>query len=85
MAKRTKSAIKNVRKTAKRRLRNRSRRLALKTAIRRIRSAKSREEAQKLFPEVQATIDRAARHHIIHTNAARRLKARITRDMAFMK
>jgi len=85
LAKRTKSALKQARKAGKRRLQNRDRRLALKTALREIRAAKTKEEAQKLFTGVQATLDRSARHHIIHTNTARRLKARLSRDISLMK
>jgi small subunit ribosomal protein S20 len=85
LAKRTKSALKQARKAQTRRLQNRDRRLVLKDALRKIREAKTKEEAKKLFTSVQATIDRSARHHIIHTNTARRLKARLSRDISLMR
>jgi small subunit ribosomal protein S20 len=85
LAKRTKSALKHARKAEKRRLWNREHRQALKTAIRQIRAAKTREEAEKLFPEIQSALDRSARRNIIHTNASRRLKSQLRRDIAFLK
>jgi small subunit ribosomal protein S20 len=85
LAKRTKSAVKRARQDLKRRERNRERRLVLKTALKKARTTESKAEAQKLFTEVQSIIDRAARRHIIHPNTARRLKSRISREIALLK
>lgn len=85
MAKKSISALKRERQNERRRTRNRSRRTALKTALKRIQSVKSKAEAGKLLDEVQSTIDRSARHHIIHRNTARRLKSRIAREVAQLR
>ncbi|MEO0078467.1 MAG: 30S ribosomal protein S20 [candidate division WOR-3 bacterium] len=85
MAKRTPSAQKQARKSQRRRLRNRKQRLALKTAVKKIAAASTKEEALKLLPEVQSVVDRSARRRIIHPKAASRLKSRVTRDLAYLK
>ncbi|MEO0085005.1 MAG: 30S ribosomal protein S20 [candidate division WOR-3 bacterium] len=85
LAKKSISSIKRERQNQRRRIRNRSRRAALKTALKRIQTVKSKAEADKLLDEVQSTIDRSARHHIIHRNTASRLKARLAREVAQLR
>lgn len=85
LAKKSISSVKRERQNQRRRLRNRSRRTALKTALKRFRTVKSRAEADKLLDEVQSTIDRAARHHIIHRNTAGRLKSRLAREVTQLR
>ena len=82
MAKKSISSLKRERQNKRRRVRNRSRRAALKTALKRFQTVKSKAEAEKLLDDVQSTIDRSARHNIIHRNTARRLKSRIAREVA---
>ncbi len=85
MAKRTPSAQKQARKSQRRRLQNRQRRLALKTAFKKYAAISTKEEALKLIPEVQSVIDRSARRRVIHPKTAGRLKARLARDLAYLK
>ena len=81
MAKRTASAQKQARKSAKRRLLNSERKLKLKEALKDLKAAK-KEDAQKQLPKVQALIDKSVRWHLVHRKAASRLKSRISREVA---
>lgn len=85
MAKRTRSAQKQARKSIRRRLNNRQARSALKEALKKIDSATKKDELAKLLPEVQSLIDRTARKRIIHRKNADRLKSRIHRAVAEAK
>ncbi|UCG42976.1 MAG: 30S ribosomal protein S20 [candidate division WOR-3 bacterium] len=76
------SVVKRVRQNEKRRLRNRKRRQELKDMLKTIRAESSKEAAQKLLPKAQSIIDRSERHHVIHRNAARRLKSRLAKEVA---
>ncbi|OYD14888.1 30S ribosomal protein S20 [candidate division WOR-3 bacterium JGI_Cruoil_03_51_56] len=82
LANKSLSVLKRARQNERRRLRNRERKNSLKQAVKEIRAAGSKDDAKKLLPKVQSVIDRSARHHIIHRNTGRRLKARISREVA---
>lgn len=75
----TKSAGKRARQTTRRTLRNRS-------TISRLRSMHKGTSAEGATPESKraliSAIDKAAKRGIIHRNAARRRKARLTRSLA---
>ncbi|HHS97407.1 MAG TPA: 30S ribosomal protein S20 [Chloroflexi bacterium] len=78
----TKSAIKNIRKNQKRRLRNRMYRSRAKTAIkkaRRLIEAGQLEEAREAIRVAYKALDKAAEKGIIHKNNAARRKARLMR------
>ena len=59
------------------RLRNKVKRSAMRTAMKKVLKAESQEEGQKLFTVAQKRIDKALRANIIHSNAAARYKARL--------
>ncbi len=80
MAKRTRSAQKQVRKSERRRLQNRVRKTALKKALKELATAKDKTEAAQLLPRVQSVIDRSARHGVIRHKTASRMKSRIVRQ-----
>lgn len=76
------SAKKSMRKAEVRRLRNRSDRSALKTVIKKCRTAAAgtdAEAAQTAFRLAVKKLDQAAAHHLIHKNAAARTKSRLAR------
>ncbi len=75
MAKRTLSAQRQARKSERRRLKNRERKLALKKALKEFAAAKDKTEAARLLPRLQSLLDRAARRGIIARNKANRLKS----------
>jgi small subunit ribosomal protein S20 len=78
----TKSAEKRNRQNQEQRVRNRSGRSRMRTAIKQLRSAVEAGEAEKareLLPETIRVIDRTAQKGVIHENAAARTKSRLSR------
>jgi len=73
------SAVKRMRIAERRRVINRKNRKRLTTMIKRMRTAASREEAQKLLPETVALLDQAASKGLIHANKASNQKSKLTR------
>jgi small subunit ribosomal protein S20 len=78
----TKQAAKRNRQNIKARARNRAQRSTMKTAIRAVRSAASADEAKASLPSAMKKIDKAAKHRVIHPNAAARLKSRLAKKIA---
>lgn len=58
---------------------NRQRRSQLRTAIKKVRSATTGEEAALAYTEAVSMLDRAARKNLVHRNAAARTKSRLAR------
>mgnify|MGYP001107468472 FL=1 len=76
-----KSAAKKARRDAEARLRNRSNRSALKTAVKKFLAAVStgnKTEAAALLPATLGVVDKAVRKGVVHKNAANRAKSRLT-------
>jgi len=83
-----KSAIKRDRQSKVRRLRNRSIKSELKTAIKRVElsvESKNHEEAQENLARAIPTIDKAATKAVIHKRNAARNISRLTRDVNALK
>ena len=76
------SALKRVRQSEKRRLRNRAVRSRIKTMIKKFHAAGTREEKEALLREIYSLLDKAARKRIIHPNTAARRKAKLARLLA---
>jgi len=77
-----KSAIKRVRQTKTRMLRNRVTKSKFRTLMKEFKvlvDAKKIEEAAKLFPQVQKEIDMAAKKGILHKNNAARKKSSLSK------
>jgi small subunit ribosomal protein S20 len=75
------SALKQMRQSLKRRARNRKNTSALKSQVKRLRTAIAKgdlEAAKKLLPETVGAIDGASKQGVIHDNAAARYKSRLT-------
>ena len=78
-----KSAIKRVKVTEKKNLRNRMIKSAMKTQIKKFETAVSANEADvKLLSATQGAVDKAAAKGVIHKNAANRKKARMAKRLA---
>lgn len=75
----TRSAIKAARKSEKLRAQNRSVRTRVRTASKAVLTATSADEAQQALPIAQSIIDKAAKRHVIHRNAASRRKSRLAK------
>jgi small subunit ribosomal protein S20 len=80
-----KSAIKRIRQNDKRRAVNRGHKSAMRTEIKKLRTALAlgdAAKAQELLPAVVSIIDRSIQKGVIHRNAAARHKARLTQHVA---
>lgn len=73
------SAKKNLRKSRAAEIRNRAQRSALRTALKKAKSAEANEETRLAAVRL---LDRAARKGLIHRNAAARQKSAIARKAA---
>lgn len=75
----SKQAGKRVRQNENARVRNKTVRSSMKTAIKKVKRAESPEKAKEALPAAMKRIDKAAKNHVIHKNAAARLKSQVTR------
>jgi small subunit ribosomal protein S20 len=84
----SRSAKKDVRQIEKRRLRNKARSSAMKTAMRRLDTVVAEGDAEAVkaaVSEAYKRIDKAAKTNIIHANTAARRKSMVTRKAAAAK
>ena len=76
-----KSATKKARRDVEARLRNRSSRSAMKTAVKKflaVVASGKKAEAQAALPAVIGVLDKAAKKGVFHKNVADRTKSRLT-------
>ncbi|HAU30492.1 MAG: 30S ribosomal protein S20 [candidate division TM6 bacterium GW2011_GWF2_43_17] len=82
----TKSAKKNVRKSANKRLINLSRKTAIKTAVKKVHVALAanagQEQAEVLLRDVAARLARAKSKGLLHPNAAARRLSRLAKRVS---
>lgn len=72
-----KSAAKRVRQNERRRIRNRFQRSRIRTMIKKLHAADSKDEATVQLNEVKAMLDRLASKGIIHQNQAANYKGQL--------
>ena len=76
----SRSAKKNIRKNEARREKNRAQMAAMRTQVKRVRSAVAsgdRAAATREFQQAQKLADKAAKRNRIHKNTAARIKSRL--------
>lgn len=73
-----KSAEKRIRANGAKRDRNKYQHKTTRTFVRRLREAKSKDEAQGLLKEVVSMIDKLAKKNIIHWKKAANQKSKLT-------
>jgi len=76
-----KSALKRIRSSESKRLRNKYKHKTTRNAIKKLRETEDKKEAEKLFPEVMSMIDKLAKHNIIHDNKAANLKSGLAKHI----
>ncbi len=76
---RIQSAKKAMRQARRHTIVNRAQRSALRTALKRVRSAPTKQEAALAYAAAVRLLDRAARKGLIHKNNAARNKSRLAR------
>ena len=74
-----KSALKRIRQTRVRRLRNRYYGTTTRNLIRKLKNITEKQEAQELLPTVISAIDKLAKRNVIHNNKAANLKSQVTK------
>ena len=77
-----KSALKRIRNSETKRLRNRYQHKTTRNAIKKLKDAENKEDAAKLLPEVNSMIDKLAKNNVIHDNKAGHLKSQLAKHVA---
>ena len=79
-----KSAVKRVRQSEQRRLRNREKRSMMKTVIKKVRTASDKESAKTELQNALSILDSMAVKGIIHKNKAANIKSKLTKQVSAM-
>ena len=77
-----KSAIKRIRSSETRRLRNRYQHKTTRNAIQKLRELTNKKEANEMYSQVVSMIDKLAKRNIISKNKASNLKSNIALHIA---
>ncbi|MGX1023161.1 30S ribosomal protein S20 [Flavobacterium sp. CS20] len=77
-----KSALKRIRNSETKRLRNRYQHKTARNAVRKLENTSDKSEAKKMFNDVISKVDKLAKKNIIHPNKAARIKSRLTKHVA---
>jgi small subunit ribosomal protein S20 len=77
-----KQAEKRVRLTEKRRQENKVVRTSMRSAVKKVLAAETKDAAEAALPVAMKRIDKAAKKHVIHANAAARTKSRLAKAAA---
>ncbi|MGB0888307.1 MAG: 30S ribosomal protein S20 [Vicingaceae bacterium] len=77
-----KSALKRIRQTAKRTLRNKYQHKTTRNAVKALRGSTDKKEATAMLPKVSSMLDKLAKRNIIHNNKAANLKGKLTKHVA---
>ena len=77
-----KSALKRIRSNEAKRLRNKYQHKTTRNAIKKLRDAETKEEAEALYSNVVSMIDKLAKKNVIHANKASNLKSGLSKHIA---
>lgn len=72
-----KSALKRIRQTIAKRLRNRYYAKTTRNAVRKLRTTTDKKQAVDLYKEVSSMLDKLAKRNVIHKNKAGNLKSKL--------
>jgi len=73
-----KSALKRIRQTEERRLRNKYYAKTTRNAVKELRTTKDKAAAVALLPKISTMLDKLAKINVIHKNKASNLKSSLT-------
>ena len=76
-----KSALKRIRSTEAKRLRNKYQHKTTRTAVRKLRGMTDAKEAAELLKGVSSLLDKLARKNVIHKNKAANIKSSLTKHV----
>ena len=77
-----KSALKRIRNSETKRLRNKFQHKTTRNAIKALRETEKKADAKKQLSSVISMIDKLAKKNIIHSNKAANLKSKLTKHVA---
>ena len=77
-----KSALKRIRSSEAKRLRNKYQHKTARTFIKRLRNTSDKKQGEELLVQVTSMIDKLAKRNIIHKNKAGNLKSSLTKHVA---
>jgi len=77
-----KSALKRIRNSEVKRLRNRYQHKTTRNAMKKLKELTDKKEAQAFFPEVVSMLDKLAKKNVIHANKAANLKSGLAKHVA---
>ena len=81
----TKQSKKRMITDDERRLRNKTARSAMRTAVKNVMAAETADAAAEILPLAVKRVDKCAKKNIIHENAAARKKSQLQRHVAGLK
>ncbi|MFT5640647.1 MAG: small subunit ribosomal protein S20 [Cyclobacteriaceae bacterium] len=76
-----KSALKRVRSSETKRLRNKYQFKTTRTFIKRLRETTDKSQAETLLKEVTAMVDKLSKKNLIHKNKASNIKSKLTKKV----
>jgi len=76
-----KSALKRIRQSETRRLRNRLYAKTMRNAVKALRNTEDKKEATEMLPKVISLLDSVAKRNIIHKKKAANLKSSVTKHV----
>ena len=79
-----KSALKRIRSSETKRLRNKYQHKTTRTFIKRLRTSTDKSESEDLLKQVSSMLDKLAKKNIIHKNKAANLKSSLAKKVATM-
>ncbi len=77
-----KSALKRIRNSEVKRLRNRHQHKTTRNAMKKFVETSNKKEAEKMYSGVISMIDKLAKNNVIHNNKASNLKSNMTKHLA---
>ena len=77
-----KSSLKRIRQDKVKTLHNKYYAKTMRNAVRKLRATTDKDEAVKLYPEVQKMLDKLAKTNIIHKNKAANLKSSLSQHIS---
>ncbi len=80
-----KSAIKRIRSNDAKRVENRYYAKTTRTALKGLRTASTKKDAEALLPKVSSMLDKLAKKNVIHKNKAANLKSKLAKKVATLK
>ena len=80
-----KSAIKRIRQTKTKNLKNRLQHKTTRNAIKVLKETTTKKEAEKQFTNVTSLLDKLAKNNVIHKNKSANLKSKLSKHINSLK